>query len=511
MSGKTALALLLLLLAPAGASAEAWAGSGADPEPPGPALEAWIWSGADPHRTAPALEAAGVSWYEYEQLEMVAFEADPLTARLLVAAHGGHITPAETYRLHLDRSVPLIEADRVRDAVGVQRNGPTVLVVDTGVDSTHPDFQDSLVANLAAERVGGLIAGTFAPDVVVDESGHGTHVAGIVGGTGEGAGPLDETSGKYVGVYGNGRIAGFQASTLDEEPQVDSLAALEAFDWALENQAAYDVRVVVNSWGLPGDLDPSHPINEATQRLYFNGINVIFSAGNLGTEGRTHQLNKFCQAPWVLCVAAGGADRNLVAISSRGDEANGPYAHPDLTAPGWRITATNSLADLDLLDRSLRVMAGTPGENLYIERGGTSMAAPHVGGTAALLYAANPSLSPDQVMDILVETTAPMPETVWDAGTGYLNAREAYNLAVQTEGNRQAFLSGNVVKYGGTATGDPAYADDPVTVGYTGTPMGGARLLEAPGDQWVGTSSIPFWILVGLGVVGVLAGTRPRR
>lgn len=494
MSGKTVLALLLLLLAPAGASAEAW-----------------VWSGAAPVRTTPALDAAGLAWHEYEQLGMVAFEADPLTARLLVAAHGGRLTPAETYDLHLDGSVPLIEADRVMDAVGTQRDGPSVLVVDTGVDGAHPDFQDSLAANLAADRTGGLVAGTFAPDVVVDESGHGTHVAGIVGGTGDGAGPLDEATGKYVGVYGNGRIIGFQASTFDEEPQVDSLAALEAFDWALENQAAYDVRVVVNSWGLPGDFDADHPINEATQRLYLEGINVVHSAGNLGNSDKARQLNKFCQAPWVLCVAAGDAGKGLASLSSRGAESQGPYAHPDLTAPGWRITAANSLADLDVLDRGLRLMSGVPGEVLYIERAGTSMAAPHVGGAAALLYAANPDLSPDQVMDILVGTTDTMPEPVWSAGTGYLNVREAYNLAVQTEGNRDAFLQGEVVKYGGAATGDPTFQDDPVTVGYTGTPQGGARLLSAPQDEWVGAGSVPFWILVGLGLVGVLAGTRLRR
>ncbi|MGB0653704.1 MAG: S8 family serine peptidase, partial [Thermoplasmatota archaeon] len=405
---------------------------------PGAAAETWIWSGDDPGAAGEALEQLQVPWHRYERLGMVAFEADAPTATWLAAVTGGRIDPNEAYPLHLDRSVPAIEADRVQTAVGPQRDGPTVLVVDTGVDSLHPDFQDgNLAANVLALRVGGLVVGTLDQGPIVDLAGHGTHVAGIVAGSGSGLAGLDGDQGRYLGVYGNGRVASYQATGSDED-HVDTVAALEAFDWALANQGAFDIRIVNNSWGLEGDFDADHPVNQATRRLYLEGVNVVFSAGNNGEQG-PGTMNKHCVAPWVLCVAAGDLEGARVGFSgqgARGPDAP-PYDHPDLVAPGLFINAPESTTNIQP-GATLADLLSFEVDAFYGERSGTSMAAPHVAGAAALLLAANPELSPDQVMDILTATARPMADGVERVGAGYINVREAYNLAVRTVGNADA-------------------------------------------------------------------------
>ncbi len=503
------------------------------PAPPGPAEDGpeptsvllgpsgpagtWIW-------TQPGDEAAGLTWldalgipyHRYPNLGMAAFEAPTALAHALAAAFGGQVWPNESYELHLDKSVPYIEADRVRQVTGNQRDGPTVVVVDTGVDSFHPDFQDgNLAANVLALRRGGLVVGTLDQGIVIDAAGHGTHVASIVAGTGAGGGRFDSNAGKYVGAYANGRVASYQASSPsgpDDEPRVDTVAALEAFDWAIDNLERYDIRVVTNSWGQAGDLTADHPINQATLRLYLRGIVVVFSAGNSGQDG-PGSLNRHCLAPWALCVAAGDLSGSRASFSSVGRPA-GPgvdaYDHPDISAPGLFIHAANPVSQADLVGgvQGALTGGGLSGE-LYLDRSGTSMAAPHVAAVAGLLQAANSALSPDQVMDIIAATADPMADPVWRVGTGYINAREAYNLAVSTVGNREAFLAGQEVKYAGVLSGDPGFENDPVSVGYDAETRPPPLILEALEEVWI-VQPLAL-ILLAMGSLAVVTGLQFRR
>lgn len=478
-----ALALALLLLLPT--SIHALVG----PES-GPA-DVWIWSPSNILDPEPLDEVAalagdlGLPHHRYEALGMLGFVGTERQADLLVRQFGGDVERNTAHHVHLDGSLGAIEAKVVQEAVGTVRRGPSVLVIDTGVDSLHPDFQSGiLAANFAAERFGGLVVGTLAPEVVVDEAGHGTHVGGIVAGSGEAGGDSDSLNGRYQGVYSNGRMVGFQAlaeSTDGDSAQIDTAAALEGMDWALSDGDRYDVKIIQNSWGTGGDLDPSASVTKATLKLYLEGFNVVFSGGNRGTEDEA--LNMFCQAPWVMCVAnvmdnGGWSDTSSVG-TSRGTYR--PYSHPDVAAPGTFITATGSTASNDGSDAPGSIGGlfggGSASQELYETRTGTSMAAPHVSGAMALLLAANPDLSPDQVMDILTETASSSIHSVNEVGTGMINVREAYNLAVQTVGNRDAFEAGRQVKYGGPSTGDPDYSVDPVSLGYTETPTGSAVIL----------------------------------
>jgi serine protease AprX len=477
----------------------------------------WIWSNPDGKGRVDELlrllDRFGLPNHSLSQLEMVTFQSDARTARALGQATGGRIDANQVLPLHLDKSVPSIGADRVKQAVGPQRNGPSVLVVDTGVDSVHPDFQaGNLAANVQPVRFGGLIVASTQSVPVVDLAGHGTHVAGIVAGSGASLGPGDPLRGTYVGAFSNGRVVSYQASsvtTKDQEAGVEVIAALEGFDWALQNQAAYNIRVVSNSWGDRGDFDPQSPIHQATLRLYLRGMVVVFSAGNAGEEG-AGTLNRYCVAPWVLCVAAGDLSNARTGFSSYGRmRSNEPYDHPDLTAPGLFIHAPNPVNDAGGRTAGALLGGVLRGDALYTDRSGTSMAAPHVAAAAALLYSARPQLSPDQVMDILVASTKPMADGVERVGSGFVDVRSAYNLAVSATGNRAAFLTGQEVKYAGPLTRDPNYANDPVSVGYDGPTGSSALALARPGDAlWI---LGPFaMVLVGLALLSALLGTRWR-
>lgn len=353
-------------------------------------------------------------------LGMTIFTATRTEAEALQARYGGELYQSERLPVHLDGSVPSIGADVVQAATGNQRTGPTVLVIDTGIDALHPDFQDG---NLAV-----AVGDPLLP--LIDESGHGTHLASIVAGTG--AGILG--GGKYAGVYANGRVASYQATSDDDPSSVDSLRVIQGLEWAIANQAQYDIRAIVNSWGIPGEFDPSQPIHKATLAAYKAGMVVTFSAGNDGEE--PNQLNKYCVAPWVLCVAAASNTGRHEAYSSTGAPTPS-YNHPDISAPGSFIRAAKPL-----LDPTLTVLAGL-NEAAYKDRTGTSMAVPHVAGAAALLAAGNPDLSPDQIMDAIVENARPMSTNLSVSGAGFLDVEAAYEASKDLPGNLAAFLAGD--------------------------------------------------------------------
>lgn len=474
--------------------------------------QAWIWSDAqgkgDFALAQRLLEARNLPFHVYDELGMLTFLAAPEAAQAIGRLTFGRIDANQVAELHLDRSVPYIGADGVARQVGLARTGPSVLVLDTGVDSSHPDFrQGNLAANVQADRTGGLVVGSQESLPVVDLAGHGTHVAGIVGGSGESFGAQDPLHGEYLGVYAVGRLIGYQASSIvqdDDDIGVDIAAALEAFDWALANREQYDIRVITNSWGVPGNFDPDHPVNQATLRAYLAGMVVVFSAGNAGEDG-AGTLNAYCQSPWVLCVAAGDLDGRRTGFSSYGRLADPakPWDHPDLTAPGLTIRAAAPPA-LAVGTGTLVNLAGgrPPSESLYVDRSGTSMAAPHVAGAAALLQAAFPALSPDQVMDILVVATRPMSDSVAKVGAGYLDVAAAYEVAASADGNRNQFLAGKQVKYAGPVVGDTTYANDPVSVGYDGLVPPSALLLRDRTALWVATPVA--WVLLGLATLLVV-------
>ncbi|MBI2078599.1 MAG: S8 family serine peptidase [Euryarchaeota archaeon] len=342
--------------------------------------------------------------------------------------------------------------------------GPTIMIVDSGIDGTHPDtkYGENLIQNVQSVPRGGDILGKNVEGVALtDFDGHGTHVASIAGGTAKSS----SDPGKYKGIAHGAQLVGYAAGVLDPssgDVSFESQTVLESFNYALEKQKVYRIGVVSNSWGANGEFEINSPINIATLQLYKKGLVVTFAAGNEGADG-AHTLNKYSVAPWVLSVAAGDYLNQLARFSSRGtdpSESGLAYDHPDIMAPGVGITAAKGSGDSETVPRTV-----SPNTGGYTSKSGTSMATPMVSGAAQLLLTTNPELSPDNVMDILVATSTDIKADVWEGGAGYLNVLSAYQLAKKVSGDREQFLGGKV-KYAGRESGDSKLANDPVSVGF---------------------------------------------
>jgi serine protease AprX len=372
-----------------------------------------------------AVSATGVDMVRFRALPMVGVRGTPGQISLLFRLPGVRsIYYNRRLRYFLNESVPLIGADRVSAELGISGSGVGVAIIDSGIDGTHPDlpFGQKVVQNV---KVGPDLFGTgpiFVENIPNTDtsSGHGTHVASTVAGTGA------ALSGKYAGVATGAHLVGLGAGEL-----VFVLTALESFDWVLTHAGLYGLRAISNSWGTTGAFSPDDPINVASKEAHDAGLVVVFAAGNAGPD--TNTLNPYCVAPWVICVAAGNKDgRTLADFSSRGIP-DDPLYHPTITAPGVDIVAArattgiviNAFFVVDVLD------IGTDAV-YYAAASGTSMATPHVSGTVALMVEANPALTPDQIKSLLEGSASAMPGYAeYQIGAGYLNAYGAVVAAQQ--------------------------------------------------------------------------------
>ncbi len=366
-----------------------------------------------------AIQATGVQVRALRALPMVGVQGTSLQILVLPALPGLrsiYFNRRLTY--FLDESVPLIGANRVWNELGVTGKGVTVAVIDSGIDATHRDlpFGTKVVQNvkLAPDLFGSgplVLEGLATTDT---SSGHGTHVAGIAGGSGAALG------GKYRGVAIDSKLVGIGAGEA-----LFILTALEGFDWVLQNRLKYGIRVISNSWGASGAFAPDDPVNVASRIAHDAGLVVVFAAGNDGPGLNT--LSPYCVAPWVICAAAGQKDGHTLAeFSSRGIPGD-PRYHPTLTAPGVDIASARATTGI-VMNGFFAVDLVNLGADAvyYAAASGTSMATPHVSGTVALMLEANPALTPDQVKSVLEATATPMPRyQPHEVGAGYLNAYEA--------------------------------------------------------------------------------------
>ncbi|GAB3201351.1 serine protease AprX [Pontibacter aydingkolensis] len=324
----------------------------------------------------------------------------------------------------------------------VSGKGIGVLVNDSGVDGTHPDLQfgKNLKQNVTAatnlNSVSGILPYTPLENIPNTDAtgGHGTHVAGIVGGTGQ------ASSGKYTGVAPGADLVGYGSGAA-----LLLLDVLSGFDYAIINQAQYNIRVITNSFGTTSDtgtdVNPADPITLATKRCVDRNIVVVFSAGNSGPSSGT-MTGQYKKAPWVIAVAAGDKQGRLANFSSRGVKGKGgsfmldgkAYTwqdRPTITSPGVDIIAARVIAPVSSLSADKDATELDPAHvPYYTHMSGTSMAAPHVAGIVALLLDANPSLTVAQVKEILQQTATNIPgRASWEVGAGYVNAYAAVDRA----------------------------------------------------------------------------------
>jgi serine protease AprX len=309
---------------------------------------------------------------------------------------------------------------RVSGVNSFQGNGVTVAVIDTGLDSTHPDISNRVLKNVKLADLQGANLLDFAAPANVEKlsdtdqlSGHGTFVGGIIAGAGT------SSAGKYAGYAPKARLVGLSAG------DASLFNVLAGFDYVLSHPEL-NVRVVNCSFSANTVYDANDPVNVATRMLYERGVNVVFSAGNAGPG--MHTLNPYAAAPWVVSVGALDQRGRLTEYSARGDFGSRNF-RPTLSAPGTSVVSLRASGTNLTGTTSLPADAQglTPAElPYYTTASGTSFSAPAVAGTIALMLEADPSLSPARVRDILQRTATPLPPYYQhEVGAGALNTHAA--------------------------------------------------------------------------------------
>ncbi len=333
---------------------------------------------------------------------------------------------SRTDQIMLDKSVPNI---RVRSSVNYSPNtvqdayptingtGINIAILDTGVDDGQ---HESLPAS---KFVGGYNALTDTEGNPGDDNGHGTHVAGIAMGTGG-------SSTTYRGVAPGAGLVDIKV--LDSTGSADPAWVLRGIDKCIERRTDWNIGVANISIGNCTADNGSGVRAQAVNRMVMAGIVVAVAMGNTpncGLPNNTQQVNGYAAADYAISVA--GSDdhnqinRNLSTLytgsftGARTDDGDtDPYDElkPDVTAPGVNIHSAQS-----------DTVSG------YIDKSGTSMAAPHVAGLAALILQAaadaGQSMSPLSVRKLIRDTAeprgshplaTPLPDAPnWDAWWGY--------------------------------------------------------------------------------------------
>ena len=298
-----------------------------------------------------------------------------------------------------------------------QGQGIGVAVVDSGVNPQDDLYnvagQSRLVASVAFNN--GYNASTF------DTFGHGSHVAGVIGGNGR------KLAGTYIGVAPMVNIINVKVGDDLNKGQGTASTVVAGLQWILQNKNTYNIRVVNMSLNSSvAESYHSNPINAAVEILWFNKIVVVVSAGNAGSGAIYPPAND----PFVITVGATDdqgtksiGDDFIPAFSAYGTTSDG-FAKPDLVAPGTNIVG---LAGNFGIGMQADHPANVIGNGAYFRMSGTSAAAPVVAGAVALLLQDEPTLTPDQVKYRLMATA----NKSWagylsaKAGAGYLDAYAA--------------------------------------------------------------------------------------
>ncbi|MGW5577173.1 S8 family serine peptidase [Micromonospora chokoriensis] len=290
----------------------------------------------------------------------------------------------------LDRSTAQINAPAAW-STGLTGRGVTIAVLDTGVDSTHPD----LAGRIAEER--DFTGGSSADD----EVGHGTHVASTIAGTGAASG------GRFRGVAPDATIV---AGKVCGGLECTESAILAGMQWA-----AAERRVPVVNMSLGGPDSPgTDPLEEAVGTLTDRyGTLFVVAAGN---EGNSGAVSSPASADAALAVGAVDREGRLADFSNAGPRQGDLAVKPDITAPGVDIVAA----------RARHGRIGTPTDQYYTAMSGTSMATPHVAGAAALLRQRHPDWTAATLKGNLMAAARPNPTlSVFQQGSGLVDAGAA--------------------------------------------------------------------------------------
>jgi serine protease AprX len=355
----------------------------------------------------------------------------------------------EIFRIHHNRDIKThnyrtavtVGARTVQETLGYTGAGIGVAVIDSGITTFHDDLTNTTskvypYGNQRVTKFVDFVNGRVNP---YDDNGHGSHVAGIILGNGK------DSGGEKSGIAPGANLISLKVLDANGKGTISNIIA--ALNWVAANATTYKIKVVNMSVGA-GVYESywTDPLTLAAKAVTDKGITIVTAAGNMGKNAAGHlqygAITAPANAPWVLTVGAtstmGTLTRNddkMADYSSSGPTYIDFGAKPDLVAPG---TGTVSLAvpgSTFYITKTAALLAGKLGLNLggakpYLALSGTSMAAPVVTGTVALMLQANPTLTPNLIKAILQYTAQQYPGyNAMRQGAGFLNTLGAVRLA----------------------------------------------------------------------------------
>jgi serine protease AprX len=348
----------------------------------------------------------------------------------------------------------------IQRALGLQNwftgSTATVAVIDSGLQD-GADFSNRIVGFYDFTAGRGPVAST-----PIDDFGHGTHVAGLIGSSGV------SSSGKYAGVAPGIKLLALKV--LDKKGLGRTSDVISALEFAVANKDRFGIRVVNLSLGHAiYESGASDPLVQAVEAAVQSGLIVVAAAGNYGVN-RTTGFEGYAgitspgNAPSAITVGASdtaGTDRRdddrVASFSSRGPTWFDGIAKPDVVAPGINVVS-NQVAGSTLATQYQSLVV-REGSGKYLRLSGSSMATAVVSGLAALMVESNsygayhrrqqelggaPALTANATKAILQYSATPLhgkDGTVYDPlaqGTGEVNGRGALLLSYSADTTRQA-------------------------------------------------------------------------
>lgn len=294
--------------------------------------------------------------------------------------------------------------------------GVGIAIVDTGI-ALHKDFIEGGNRVIAFKD---FINQRSEP---YDDNGHGTHVAGIIGGNGF------SSKGKYKGVAPECNFIGVKV--LDHRGDGNISDVLAGLQWIIDNRKKHNIRIVNISVGTSAkdNLDENSLLVQGVNAVWDNGIVVVVAAGNNG--------------PGPMSISTPGISRKVITVGSSDDNitaevygsgrtkdysGRGPtpfcIKKPDIVAPGSNIISCNiSRYSSKTKNGELRISANDS-PMMYTIKSGTSMATPVVSGAIALLLSAHPELTNREVKLRLRSCAVDLGQHWEKQGWGLLNIRK---------------------------------------------------------------------------------------
>ena len=347
-------------------------------------------------------------------------------------------------------------------------NSVVVGVIDTGIQLDHPDLASNIwtnpgeiASNSSDDDANGYVDDVHGLNAIsndgnlLDDNGHGTHCAGVIGGRGNnGAG--------VAGVNWNVGLLG--CKFLSSTGSGSTADAIQCVQYMTDLKLNHGINIVVlsNSWGSTGY---SASLLSAFQAAASAGIISVAAAGNdaNNNDGATKNYPASFDDNSIISVAAVSSDGSLSSFSNYG------ATSVDLGAPGENIPSTYNSSN-------------------YVYLSGTSMATPHVAGAIALMKAAYPTLTVSQVRDITLQSTQALSSLAGKTVTGGMV--NVYSMLLTANAIVNSTTTTTTTTTSTTTTRTTTTVTTTTSAATTTTSSGGATTTQPP-TTTVTSTSVP--------------------